>query len=118
MVTLNESLIIQTMQEYEGFSLEEAQLSYKQREKLPDSAFCGPNRSYPAHDAAHVRNGLARLSQFGKGKKSYSRILACLRARAKKMGIEVSESEEDVKLQILDWFMDNYTEKCKECATK
>jgi hypothetical protein len=117
MVELNESLIIETMLDLEGFTLEEAQLSYKAREKLPDSAFCGPNRSYPAHDAAHVRNGLARLGQFGKGKKSTSRILSCLKARAKKMGIDVQETVEE---SIYSWFMTEIYDKeiCKECATK
>ncbi|MFA4987561.1 MAG: hypothetical protein WC712_13345 [Candidatus Brocadiia bacterium] len=74
----------------------EAKLSYANRQKLPDSAFCGPGRTYPAHDAAHVRNGLARLSQFG-GKLSSSvraKILACLRSRAKKYGIKVGGKSE------------------------
>lgn len=105
------------MQDLEGFPLEEAQLTYKKRENLPDEAFCGPNRTYPAHDAAHVRNGLARLSQFGKGKKSSSRILSCLKTRAKKMGIEVSETDEEA---IYNWFMTEIypQEICKECETK
>ena len=71
----------------------EAKLSTAARKKLPDSAFCGPGRSYPAHDAAHVRNGLARLSQFGAKLPAGTRasILACLRARAKKMGVTTSK---------------------------
>ena len=68
----------------------EAKLSTDARKKLPDSAFCGPGRSYPAHDAAHVRNGLARLSQFG-GHGSGGKILACLRSRASKFGVSVGK---------------------------
>ncbi len=78
---------------------EDAKLSYAARKGLPDSAFCGPDRSFPAHDAAHVRNGLARLNQ-SKGKDK-EKILSCLRSRAKKYGIKVAtkvnSSESDVE---------------------
>jgi len=68
----------------------EAKLSTAARKSLPDSAFCGPGRSYPAHDAAHVRNGLSRLGQFG-GHGSGGKILACLRSRAAKFGVSVGK---------------------------
>ena len=42
-----------------------ATLSTKQRKKLPDSAFCGPGRTYPVPDISHARNALARIAQFG-----------------------------------------------------
>lgn len=88
--------VLKAMVELEGYSFEEAQLSYTKRENLPDSAFCGPHRSYPAHDAAHVRNGLARLGTFGHrlSPAVRARILSCLKARAKRFGIEVSETIE------------------------
>jgi len=86
--------VLQSMVDLEGYSFEEAKLSYAAREKLPSSAFCGPNRTYPAHDAAHVRNGLARLGTFGSRLKPAvrARILGCLKRRAKRFGIEVSET--------------------------
>lgn len=79
---------------YEGFNFTEAKLTYARREKLPSGAFCGPNRTYPAHDVAHVRNALTRLSQFGKRLKPAvrARILACLKRRAKRYKIEVGET--------------------------
>ena len=40
-----------------------AVLSSKQRNKLPDSAFAGPDRSYPIHDKAHAANAKARATQ-------------------------------------------------------
>jgi hypothetical protein len=74
----------------------EAKLTYAVRKKLPDSAFCGPDRSFPAHDAAHVRNGLARLSQSSFSSSQKASIRACLVRRAKRYGIKVSsESMED-----------------------
>lgn len=43
-----------------------AELTYKQREKLPDSAFVFPReRKYPIHDIAHGRNALARVGAHG-----------------------------------------------------
>jgi len=86
--------ILKAMQTFEGMTFEEAKLTYAKREKLPSSAFCGPKRTYPAHDAAHVRNALARLSQFGGRLKpnQRARILSCLKRRAKRFNIEISET--------------------------
>lgn len=39
-------------------------LTAAQRKALPDSAFAGPNRTYPVEDASHARNAKARASQF------------------------------------------------------
>jgi hypothetical protein len=93
MCKFNET-VLKDMVELEGFTFEEAKLTYARREKLPSSAFCGPHRTYPAHDAAHVRNALARLSQFGgRLKKAVrDRILGCLKRRAKQYKVEVSET--------------------------
>lgn len=41
-----------------------AKLTSKERNRLPDSAFAGPNRSFPVEDKSHARNALARASQF------------------------------------------------------
>ena len=43
-----------------------AKLTYKKREKLPDSAFVFPSeRKYPIEDEEHARNALARVSAYG-----------------------------------------------------
>jgi len=80
-------------------------LSFQERKGLPDSAFClvfekkGKSgkmlkvRKFPAHDAAHVRNGLARLPNSDITPEQKKKVLACLRRRAKKFGIEVSEDK-------------------------
>jgi hypothetical protein len=39
-------------------------LSSKERNRLPDKDFAGPNRSFPVQDESHARNALARASQF------------------------------------------------------
>jgi len=72
--------------------LEESVLSTAKRKALPSGAFCGPNRTYPAHDVAHARNCLARASQ-NKARlgASYSRVVACCRRKLKKFGGEPAE---------------------------
>lgn len=42
-----------------------AKLTTGRRKALPDSAFAGPDRSYPVDTANRARNALARVSQFG-----------------------------------------------------
>ena len=43
-----------------------AKLTYGQRKALPKSDFAVPSeRKYPLNDAAHARNALSRVSQFG-----------------------------------------------------
>jgi hypothetical protein len=92
--------------EFEGLTIQEAKLSYAERQRLPDSAFCGPNRSYPAHDAAHVRNGLAKLGTFGSrlSPAVRSKIHACLAARAKKYGIDIGETKTELS-PIAKWYL-------------
>ena len=40
-----------------------AKLTAKKRNALPDSAFAGPDRSYPVQDRAHAANAKARATQ-------------------------------------------------------
>jgi len=80
---------IQVIAEYEGYTIEEAKLTYAARQDLPATAFCGPDKSYPAHDAKHVHAGFQRLSQFwSKMPRSIAmKIYRCLVRRASKFGV-------------------------------
>jgi hypothetical protein len=40
-----------------------AKLTTKARNKLPDSSFAGPDRSYPVQDKSHAANAKARATQ-------------------------------------------------------
>lgn len=75
--------------------LGDAKLKTSARKALPDSAFCGPNRSFPVPDCAHVRAALRLLGRYnGPGKKSS--IRACVERKARKLGCPVnSDSETD-----------------------
>jgi hypothetical protein len=97
----------QLMAEYEGITdVQEAKLTYAERKKLPATSFCGPNHSYPANDAAHVRAELQKLSQFGSRLKPAvrARIQACLRSRAKRFGVEVAETVQSDA--IVQWYLE------------
>lgn len=113
---------IKAIVELEGLSFEEAKLSYAAREKLPASAFCGPNRTYPAHDAAHIRNAIARLMQ--NKPKGWKKILKCVCGRAKKAGIESKvcktgkfmEAREITNTQpIVEWYLKEHADDLCGC---
>lgn len=68
-----------------GWVEEMAKLTTKQRNKLPDSKFAGPDRSYPITDKSHAANAKARASQMkAKGKLSAG-AKAKIDARANKL---------------------------------
>src|SRR6185312_3898437 len=82
-----------------------AELSAADVNDLPDSAFAfiepggtkdaegkttpRSKRHFPIHDAAHVRNALARLSSSPFGDKARAKVVAA----AHKFGVDVSESK-------------------------
>jgi len=84
--------------------LEESVLSYAQRKKLPKKVFCGPDKSYPAHDRKHASNCLARASQ-NKARlgASYGRVVACCRRALKRFGGKPATAE-TVEDPLITWF--------------
>lgn len=75
-------------------------LSTASRKKLPAGKFALPSkRKYPIHDAAHVRNALARAAQqIKRGGQSAADAHAALpkiRAAAKRMGIGVANKKKE-----------------------
>lgn len=71
-----------------------AKLSYQQRKRLPKSSFVVPSKapgggSYPIPDAAHARNALARVSQFGSSSQK-ARVRAAVHRRFPTIGKPLS----------------------------
>ena len=66
-------------------SLEDAKLSTSKRKSLPSSSFCGPNRSFPVPDCAHVTAARRLIGRY-KGPGSKDAILSCVSRKAKAMG--------------------------------
>lgn len=95
--------------ELEFESIQEAKLLYAERLKLPKEAFCGPHLTYPATDLAHVRAGLQKLSVHGSKLKPAvrARIENCLKVRAKKFGVEVTETALVEKEELKKWYIES-----------
>lgn len=55
------------MEEYEAIvklermSIQEAKLSYVERQNFPDDVFCGPNKTFPANDMLTIRESLKKI---------------------------------------------------------
>lgn len=64
-----------------------AKLSTASRNKLPNSVFAGPNRSYPITDRAHAANAKSRASEAVNAGRMSSATAAKIDAKAnKKLG--------------------------------
>jgi len=83
----------------------DAKLSTKQRKRLPDSAFCGPNRSFPVPDCAHVTAARRLIGRY-KGPGSKKRIKACIERKAKALGCDKDNKDNKSKD-----YNNNYTNK-------
>lgn len=108
--------VLKAMVELEGFSFEEAKLSYQKRKDLPASAFCGPKRTYPAHDAPHIRNAITRLMQHKP--KGWRKILKCVCGRAVKAKVEsaVCKKAGFQEAKILKWYLERHKDElCAQC---
>ena len=71
----------------EGEIAKDAWLSPEQHKKLAKSKFCGPNRSFPAHDEAHVLAARKLIGRY-QGAGDSSKILASVNRKAKAMGCD------------------------------
>jgi len=99
--------------------LEGKQMTRKSINDLPDSdfAYIEPGgkkvdgktvprslRHLPIHDAAHVRNALARLSQTKISAEAKSQALKKIKSAAKKFGIKVAESKAEYSKDLQEHF--------------
>jgi hypothetical protein len=67
-----------------------SKLTTSERKEIPTSSFAGPDRSYPIEDAAHARNALARVSQFGSPALK-ARVRAKVHAKYPGMGSKIKK---------------------------
>lgn len=78
----------------EDLTAADAKLSSEGRKKLPESVFCGPNRSFPVPDCAHVTAARRLIGRY-KGPGSKASILACVSKKAKSLGCDSKEDNLD-----------------------
>jgi hypothetical protein len=87
----------------------EAKLTAAQRKRLPDSAFCGPNRSFPAHDRPHVLAGLRLLGRAKLSPAQKARVRACLLRKARQMGMKTGQ-DDDGESAVVFWLVPEHGE--------
>lgn len=66
--------------------VKDAKLSTEARKKLGGSTFCGPNRSFPVPDCAHVTAARRLIGRAKVGDSTKSKILACVSRKASSLG--------------------------------
>jgi len=66
-------------------------LTTKDRKKLRESTFCGPNRSFPVPDCKHVAVAKAYLGRSKFSASTKEKIAACINRKAKALGCEVTK---------------------------
>ena len=82
----------------QGFIIgSDAALTTEQRNELPDSAFCGPERSFPVPDCAHVTAARRLIGRAKVSDSTKQKILACVNKKAE--GFSCDKSEDFLKLQ-------------------
>jgi hypothetical protein len=102
-----ETLINELTTEDSFMDLIDGKLSTSARKKLPDKAFCGPGRSFPAHDKAHVTAGLRLLNKSKFSASTKTKIKSCLYRKGKLYGITPSKDELDEYPNMLTYRIDD-----------
>lgn len=62
-----------------------AKLTKAQRDRLPKSTFCGPNRSFPVPDMTHVRVAKAYLPRSQIPDRVKKQVLQCIVRKEKQL---------------------------------
>lgn len=63
-----------------------ANMSQAQRDRLPESAFCGRNRSFPVTAASDIANAVSSMGRASGGDAERAEIKACILRKAQRFG--------------------------------
>lgn len=85
----------------DSMTKKEEKLSVEQRNKLSESVFCGPGRSFPAHDKVHTAAGLKLIEKSEFSDNLKSKIKSALYRKGKRYGITPSEDELEANPNVL-----------------
>ena len=67
-----------------------ARLSSAERKKLKGSTFCGPKRSFPVPDCAHVTAAKRLIGRY-KGPGDKGKIMSCVERKEKSLNCETKK---------------------------
>ncbi len=87
----------ETLIAYKTEHPEDSKLSTAQRKRLPGSSFCGPNKSFPVPDCAHVTAARRLIGRASVSAATKTRILSCVSRKASAMGCDKKDNKEDKK---------------------
>jgi len=82
--------------------LEDAKLSTAQRKKLSGGTFCGPKRSFPVPDCAHVTAARRLIGRAKVSDSTKSKILACVSKKASSLGCSAKGKSSKDEVTISD----------------
>lgn len=80
----------------------DAKLSAAQRKKLKGSTFCGPGRSFPVPDCAHVTAAKRLIGRYKGSATTKAKILACVNRKAKQLGCGGAKDSDEVIENIIN----------------
>ena len=83
-------------------SQEDARLTTEQRNELPDSAFCGPERSFPVPDCAHVTAARRLIGRAKMSDATKQKVLACVNKKAETMKCDKSDDYLELENRYLE----------------
>jgi len=73
--------------------MSDAKLSTKKRKSLPGSSFCGPGRSFPVPDCAHVTAALRLLNRAKVSSSTKAKIRACVMRKSRSMNCKTTQKK-------------------------
>jgi len=80
---------------------DDAKLSTAQRKRLEASTFCGPNRSFPVPDCAHVTAAKRLIGRAKVSSETKSRIIACVNRKSNKLSCGSAEDHKDGTCELI-----------------
>lgn len=81
---------------------EDAQLSTEERNALAEDVFCGPDRSFPIPDCAHVTAAKRLIGRYKGSDSVKSKIMACVNKKAKMMKCDKSDDYMELESRYSD----------------
>ena len=112
----NYEIVLQKVCKDLEIDFEDAKLTAAKRKKLSSSEFCGPNKSFPVPDKAHVLAAIRLLNRY-KGPGDKNKIRACIKRRAKSLGMDTSkwgDSYDDAEKSILNDYIEGVDMELKD----
>lgn len=106
----NKESLLSSLTDLEDSMFKSKLLTKEDRQNLPESTFCGPDRTFPAHDKEHVESSIALLkSEACKFEDSVkNKILASLYRKGARFDVIPSEDESKLLEDLVFRMEDNF----------